>query len=276
MYLKIKKLFMFLFVFSLISINCFSKEYEKNDIHFIATGNSDSILICNNGEYALIDGGDNNDEKMLVNYLKEQGIKELKYLILTHPDADHCGGLDAIVKNFSIKTVFVGNGDSDTKTYKDFINSCMNKKLQPSIPLANKEFTLGNGILTFFNQETNCKDSNDNSLITLYKTNNKKSLFMGDAGFKIENKLPLEKIGKIDILKVGHHGSKYATSESFINNIKPRYAIICCGKNNQYGHPHKETIDVLKKYKVNTLRTDINNTIILSLTDKDIKIKTVK
>ncbi len=121
------------------------------DIHYISTGNSDCILICDNGKYAIIDGADNDDEQFLVDYLNNLGIKQLEYLILTHPDADHSGGLDAIVKNFKVNQVFVGNGKADTKTYKSFIQACMDKKLQPSVPLADKTFTLGNGSFQFFN-----------------------------------------------------------------------------------------------------------------------------
>lgn len=248
-------------------------ETKTTDIHFISTGNSDSILICDNGKFALIDGADNDDEQYLVKYLNNRGVKELEYLILTHPDADHCGGLDSVVKNFSIKQVFVGNGDADTKTYKDFINSCMNKQLQPSVPMPDATFKLGNGSFKFFNQTSQRDSVNDNSLVALYTIGSNKFLFMGDSGKEVEADLPLDQIGKVDVLKVGHHGSKSSSSDSFIKAVSPKNAVICCGTNNKYGHPHQETLNILSKYGVTVYRTDAG-TVVASSDGNNISLKT--
>lgn len=244
------------------------------DVRFISTGNSDCILICDNGHYAMIDGADNDDEQFLVNYLNNLGIKTLDYLILTHPDADHVGGLDAVTKNFTIKNVFVGNGSADSQTYKDFINACIDKELKPSIPLTNKTFTLGNGSFQFFNQTANNSDVNDNSLVALYNIGSNKYLFMGDAGKEIEAALLVDKIGKVDVLKVGHHGSKTSSSDSFIKAVAPKYAVICCGKDNKYGHPDQETLDTLSNNGITTYRTDLNGTVVISSDGKSVTAKT--
>ena len=246
---------------------------KTTDVHFISTGNSDSILICDNGKFALIDGADNDDEQYLVNYLNNRGVKELEYLILTHPDADHCGGLDAIVKNFNIKQVFVGNGDADTKTYQDFYSACINKQLQPSVPLLDTTFKLGNGLFQFFNQTSNRDNANDNSLVALYTIGSNKFLFMGDSGKEVEADLPLNKIGKVDVLKVGHHGSKSSSSDSFIKAVSPKNAVICCGTDNKYGHPHQETLNTLSKYGVTVYRTD-TGTVVASSDGNNISLKT--
>ena len=268
------KLMVFLSMIMLVATTVFGAEIKPVDVHFIDTGNSDSILIVDNGKFALIDGADNNDEQLLVDYLNKQGVKELEYLILTHPDADHCGGLDAVVKNFNIKNVFVGNGNADSKTYKDFINACMTKKLQPSVPLADKTFKLGNGSFKFYNQKANSKDVNDNSLVTLYTNGTTKYLFMGDVGVEVEKTLPLKEIGKVNVLKVGHHGSKTSSSDAFIKAVVPKYAVICCGKDNNYGHPHQEVISILNKYKVCTFKTDVDGTIVITSNGKNISSKT--
>ena len=268
------KLVVFLSVIMLVVTTAFGAEIKPVDVHFIDTGNSDSILIVDNDKFALIDGADNNDEQLLVDYLNKQGVEELEYLILTHPDADHCGGLDAVVKNFAIKNVFIGNGDADSKTYQDFINACMAKKLQPSIPLVDKTFKLGNGNFKFYNQKANSKDVNDNSLVTLYTNGTTNYLFMGDAGADVEKALPLKEIGKVNVLKVGHHGSKTSSSDEFIKAVAPKYAIICCGKDNEYGHPHKETISVLNNYKVCTFKTDVDGTIVITSNGKNVSSKT--
>ena len=103
------------------------EEFTEATVHFINTGNSDAILIVQNDKSVLIDAGDNDDEELVVNYLNNLEIKKIDYLVNTHPDADHCGGLDAVINNFKIGTFFVGNGSPDSQTYTDVINSTANK-----------------------------------------------------------------------------------------------------------------------------------------------------
>lgn len=232
------------------------------EVHFIDTGNSDSILISDNGKYMIIDGADNNDEEMLVDYIRNLNIKKIDYVVLTHPDADHSGGLDAIIEHFDIGQVFIGNGSSNSKTYNDFLDAAINKNLEPSVPLVGSTFQLGEGTFTFYNQKSHYEDVNDNSLITLYTCGNTKFLFTGDAGKEVEEKLPLSEIGKVDVLKVGHHGSKTSSSDVFIRAVSPVYSIICAGRDNKYGHPHQVTLDTLEKYGSLIYRTDIHGTII--------------
>lgn len=249
-------------------------QQQKNvEIHFIDTGNSDSILIKDNGKNMLIDGAENDDEKLIVDYLKAQDIKKLDYVVLTHPDADHSGGLDNVIKNFEIGTVLIGNGSAETKTYKDFLQAAIDKKLKPSVPLE-KEFTLGEGKFKFYNQKSVAKDVNDRSLVMLYTFSNHKFLFTGDAGVEVEKVLPLKEIGDIDVLKVGHHGSNTSSSKAFIDSVKPEYSIICVGKDNKYGHPTKEVIDKLKNTKI--YRTDLNGNIVLTSDGKTVTVKTDK
>lgn len=245
---------------------------KPSEIHFIDTGNSDAILIKDNGQTMLIDGADNNDEKTLVEYLKKQDVKKLDYLVLTHPDADHCGGLDNVIKNFEVGTVFIGNGSADTKTYKDFVQAAMDKNLKPSVPLDN-EFKLGNGIFKFYNQNSTAKEVNDRSLVMLYKNGEHEFLFTGDAGKEVEKAI-LEKMVDVDVLKVGHHGSNSSTSQEFLDKVKPEVAVITCGKDNKYGHPHKDVAKRLEK--IQTYRTDLNGNIVLTSDGKTLTVTTSK
>ena len=225
---------------------------NESELHFIDTGNSDAILIKNDNKFALIDGGDNDDEERVVSYLKNQGVKELEYIFATHPHADHIGGLDAVVNDIPVKNVYVSNGDSDSKTYSDFIYAMANKGLSPSVPLLNSEFKLGSGKFKVISA-ANEKDPNNNSLVLEYVNGNDKVLLMGDAEEKIEREL---NVSDVDLLKVGHHGSRSSSSSSFIDKINPKYAVILVGANNKYGHPHKETMDTLASKNIEIHRSD--------------------
>lgn len=245
------------------------KDSKESTIHFINTGNSDAILI--KGEKnILIDGGDNDDEKSLVSYLKAQSVNQLDYVIATHPDADHIGGLDSIIENIKVDNLLVANGSKDTKTYKDFINAASSKGLAPSVPLDGKKFQLGsNSYMMLFNSNGG-SDANEQSLVTLYVNGNDKVLLTGDAGNETEQEI-LSKLGKVDLLKVGHHGSRTSTSKELLNKINPDFAVITVGAGNSYSHPHKETMDKLKNQNLKLHRTDQCGNVIFTSTGNGLK-----
>lgn len=238
---------------------------DKNvKIHFINTGNSDAILIQDGKTFTLIDGGDNDDENLMVNYLKNQGVKDIKYLIATHSHADHLGGLDSVVKNFNIENVFVSNGSAETKSYRDFINALANKDLSPSVPLENNKFYLEDSYFEVLN--TNGGDTtNEQSLVLVYTNGNDKVLFTGDAEEGTEKEI-LPKLDKVDLLKVAHHGSRSSSSQEFLDKVNPEYAVLLVGKGNSYGHPHQETMNKLEKMGVKVHRSDECSDIIFEST----------
>ncbi|MGL5415365.1 MAG: ComEC/Rec2 family competence protein [Clostridium sp.] len=251
--------------------NAEGKFIETKDakIHFINTGNSDSILIVQGEKSVLIDGGDNDDEKVVTKYIKEQGIKKLSYVINTHPDADHCGGLDAVFNDIEVEKLLVGNGSADTKTYKDFIVAAANKGINPSVPLEKSEHKISeNSYLKFFNTNGG-KDKNESSLVTLFVNGNDKFLFMGDAGEETENEI-ISDLSDVDLIKIGHHGSKYSTSKALMDKVSPEYAVILTGKNT-YGHPTKEVLDKIKTQGAELHRTDECGDIVIESTGKGIK-----
>lgn len=248
-----------------------NRSSSKTEIHFISTGNSDCILIKAE-KNVLIDGGQNDDEKRIVEYLNQQNVKKIDYLVSTHPDADHSGGLDAVVNHVEIGETFVCNGDSNTKTYQDFIQALAAKKLTPAVPLENKKFEIGkNTYIQFYNAKSTAKEVNDLSLVTLLVSGNKKALFTGDASVDVEKKI-MSELPEVDILKVGHHGSRSSTCLEFLKKIKPKYAVICTGKNS-YGHPTDQVLSNLKECNVETHRTDQEGNIIFTLDNNQITIK---
>ena len=241
---------------------------SEAEIHSIDTGNSDAILIKQGNESALIDAGDNDDEEKVVSYLKNQGVTKLKYVFSTHADADHCGGLDAVIDSIDVENVFVANGDADTKTYRDFITSVANKGLYPSVPRLNSEFKLGTSTFKVVSV-ANTNDVNNNSIVLLYTNGADKMLFMGDAGKEIENNID---VGDIDLIKIGHHGSKTSTGVSLIDRTSPEYAVILVKNGNKYGHPHSEVMNLLESRNIEVHRTDECGNIIFKSTGNGLNV----
>lgn len=266
-FMKKKIIILFLLIITIIVAYLYSPPTSLSSttatIHFIDTGQSDCILIEATDHVILIDAGDNNDEQMIVEYLNKLNIHTIDYLINTHPDADHAGGLDAVVENFDIITTYVSNGSANTKTYQDFILSLSNKSLTPSVPLEDIKIELNdNQYLKFYNTKNTSSDANTLSLLTLFVDHENTFLFTGDAPKMIEEKY-MHVLPTIDVLKVSHHGSKSSSSEAFLKNIDPLLAIIECGRDNKYGHPHKEVINRFEKLNIDVLRTDLEGTIII-------------
>ncbi|MGL4848114.1 MAG: ComEC/Rec2 family competence protein [Clostridium sp.] len=248
-----------------------NESQKSNDlkIHFIDTGNSDAILIQGD-KTLLIDGGENNDENLIANYIKKQNIDTLDYVVATHPHADHIGGLDKVIDNFTVSTLLVANGDSDSTTYKDFINSASKKGLSPSVPLESAVFQLSNSASFKVFNTNGGSNANDQSLIILLENGNDKLLFTGDAEKEAELET-LDKLSDVDLLKVGHHGSKTSTSTELLNKVKPEYAVITVGEENKYNHPNKTTMDKLKERNIIVHRTDECGNIIFTSTGKGLK-----
>lgn len=244
------------------------EEFIEAEVNFINTGNSDAILIIQDDKTVLIDAGDNDDESLMVDYLNNLQIKKIDYLVNTHPDADHCGGIDAVINNFKIGEFFVGNGSSDSKTYADVITAAANKGINPSVPLEESKFELtSNSYIQFFNTKGG-KDSNESSLVTLFVNGEDKFLLTGDAGAETENKI-LPQMQDIDVLKVGHHGSKNSTTQSFLDKVNPEYAVILTGKN-EYGQPHSEVLTRLESANIKVHRSDECGDIIFKSSGKGV------
>ena len=219
---------------------------KENLIAFLDVKQGDSIVIKNNNQVALIDTGGNNyndysDE--IVKYFKSLGISRINKIILSHGDNDHIGGSINLVNNFKAEKV-IFNCDEFNELEEDLIK-ILDKKKIPYYSCI-KELNL-NDIKLFFLQTRNYHNENDNSNVIYTEIDGYKFIFMGDAGINREKDvLAKYNISNIDVLKVGHHGSKTSSSESFINEINPKYSIISVGKKNRYGHPNKEVLNILE------------------------------
>lgn len=212
-------------------------------VHFIDVGQGDAILIDNQDFEVLIDGGNNKDGKAIVTYLKDYIDGNLDLVIATHPDADHIGGLDDVIKAYDVSKIIDSGATKDTKTYEDYWQAAQN---EPNCKLLYDDdmvLDLGNGAsLKIIETGDDYNDSNDNSVVTQLNYGEVSVLFTGDMEQEAET-ASLSKFGKVNVLKAGHHGSKTSSSQNFLDVLKPEYVIISAGKGNSYGHPHKAVLE---------------------------------
>ncbi|SLL15269.1 ComEC family competence protein [Mycobacteroides abscessus subsp. abscessus] len=274
-----KKLKLLLPVFILLLSTVFvspASAANKLQVHFINVGQGDSIYIKTpNGDDIIMDGG-NRDGSDVVSYLKKQGVKDIEVMIATHPDADHMGGLDEVLKAFKVKSVYAPKVSHTTQVYKDFLSSVKKEGLTMktakkgvSIPLKGVSAKFVGPVKSYSKS-----DLNDWSAVLRLVYGKKSFLFTGDAETKAETDMIKSKETlKADVLKVGHHGAKTSTSSAFLKAVKPTYAIISVGKNS-YGHPTSETIKRLNSSKAKIFRTDKQGTIIATSDGKTISFNT--
>lgn len=230
---------------------------DKMEVHFIDVGQGDATLIkC--GEHAmLIDAGDDSKGTAVQNYLKKQKVEKLDYLILTHPDADHIGGAPTIITKFEIKKVFVSNYEKDNKSYQKLIQALDDKDVNYLTPRVGWRYYLGTALITILAPNKEYDNPNDASVSLIIKNGDNKFLFSGDAGEDAEKDILDNEIDiSADVYHVAHHGSKTSTSKDFFKAINPDYAVISCAEGNSYGHPHAETLNILRTNGVKVYRTD--------------------
>ncbi|KEI01762.1 ComEC/Rec2 family competence protein [Clostridium botulinum] len=246
-------------------------------VHFIDVGQADSILITEGSYSMLIDAGNNDDGDMVVSYLKKVGVKKLDYVIGTHPHEDHIGGLDNVINTFEINKIYMPKKVSTTKTYKDVIKAIKNKNMKITLPKPGESFKLGKATCSIVapKQNQDYQSANNYSIVIKLTYGSKSFLFTGDAEGISESEILSGRYDiKADVLKVGHHGSRTSTTEAFLNKIAPEFAVISCGKANDYGHPHKATMDKLKAKHIQVYRTDESGTIIATSDGKNIGFNT--
>lgn len=250
--------------------------YLDGDTNIVAfdVGQADCLLIQfpYNKKNILIDTGNNYSEykiKNITNYLKSKGISKINYLVISHGDYDHIGGSFYLVNNFKVENVIFNRGKfNDLEKKLITVLEKRNIKYFQNI----KELNLNNNRLYFLNNKL-YDDENDNSTIIYTEISGIKILLMGDAEMEVERYI-LEKynLKNIDILKVGHHGSRTSSHKEFINSINPKYSIISVGKNNRYGHPNKEVLNNLNNSKI--YRTDLDGSIMFKIKKDRLKIET--
>ena len=272
---KNKKRAIFLFII-LVFIH-----YNKNMIfkstYLLAldVGQGDSFLFHSNNNTFLVDTGgsfydDNNVNSTKVsNVLKSLGIRKIDYIFITHGDIDHIGYCRSLLDDFRIGKVYFNMNEYNNNELS--LQKFLKKHEIKYEKIGEAKFMMGK----FFVQALSIDfdNENDSSIMLAINVERLKLLFMGDCGKIAENYLLKNAVlGKVDILKVGHHGSKTSSSKEFINEINPKYSIISVGKNNRYGHPNKEVLENLENSKI--YRTDQDGSIIFKIKNNKLRIET--
>jgi Metallo-beta-lactamase superfamily. len=243
-------------------------------VHFIDVGQGAAqLIITPSGKVMLIDAGNNDDEKDIVAYLKQLGIRKVDILIGTHPDADHIGGLDAVIDAFAIGNIYMPKVARSTETFESVLTSIERKGLKVNTAKAGITLDLDPSItVNMLAPIGTHSEANEMSAVVRLVYGTHSFLFTGDAGYETEEKLiqsgvPLQST----VLLVAHHGSNHSTGAAFLNRVKPVYSVIQVGKNN-YGHPDPEVLKRLKDAGTILYRNDTDGTIVFTTDGKTLEI----
>ena len=262
-------LFVILFLLSACTSPNLAETAENNktnsslEIHFIDVGQGDCVFVFSENTSMLIDAGTRENGYKITEYIKSLGVNSLDYFVGTHPHDDHLGGAATVVKELMPKVVFMSEEFSDAYFYENLLDTLTEENISVTVPEIGCRYREKDFDFKFISPYENFNDTNDNSLVMMINYGNTNMLFMGDAEKKVEETLLENQAIKADVLKVGHHGSKYASNYDFLRAVNPIVAVIQSEKGNMYGHPHKEALERLNEVGANVLRCDELGTIVL-------------
>ncbi len=253
------------------------------EVHFIDVGQAECILIKAPEKTLLIDSGDIGFGKTVENYLRKSNVHYIDVFIATHPHSDHIGCASDIVKKFPIGEVIISEIPKEhlptTSLFEDFLKTLKSRNRKVSYAKVGRVFELGGGcVLEILSPEGDKGDNlNNYSVVSKLTYGETSFLFTGDAEEIIEQELLASgKDISATVFNAAHHGSSTSNSEDFLKAVGAKYAVISCGRNNDYGHPHKEVTSRFKKLGIKYYRTDYDGDIVLGSDGKSITVKTEK
>lgn len=242
------------------------------EVHYIDVGKGDCIFIKCGSETMLIDAGEIGKSMVVTDYLRSQDVNRLDYVIGTHYDTDHIGGLEHVIQRLRCGKLIMPDQQRDTKTYAALMQIIDHEGYEITYPTPGETFTLGSATCTILAPlGTDYKEKNDYSIVLRIDHGSNSFLFTGDAEKTSEKELIKEYCGddteasesllKADVLKIGHHGGKNSTSKSFLTAVDPEYAVISCGLGDK-DYPDEKILKRLFEYGVQLYRTDAQGTIV--------------
>lgn len=243
-------------------------------IWYLDVGQADSMLLQlpngNEWDYVLIDAGTGQTEEALVSWLQEQGVTDIAAVIATHPHEDHIGGMDAVLEAIPVESLYMPEVKESltptTRCYEQMLDAAEAQQVQAVKGQSGVTVYEEDGVkleLVGPEPQKEYDDLNEYSLVAKLTVGEKSFLFTGDSSEQAEaDMIEAGEDLKADVLKIGHHGSSTATTEAFLQAVNPQVAVISCGKDNSYGHPHEETMQRLQEKAMTIYRTDEDGTIL--------------
>ncbi len=262
------------------SVDGVTESGKMMKVYFVNTGQSDcSVIVTPSGKNILVDSGDTDCDKTVSKFFREKGITEFEIAIFTHPHGDHIGTADYIIENYDIKTVYMPNVSYTTRAYEKMISALEEK---PSIdvvcPTPGDKIQVDGVDFTFLSPwDKTYNELNEYSIVFKMVYGENSFLFTGDAE-KVNEKEMINAGFDLsaDVLKVGHHGSYSSSSQEFLDAVSSSYAVILCGVDNSYGHPHREVKERLQNMPISVYRTDLNGNISFYFDKVSINVTTEK
>jgi competence protein ComEC len=244
--------------------------HKKFSFAMLDVGQGDALFIESpSGVQVLVDGGPPNKILGKLQQVISPFDRRIDAIIITNPDLDHIGGLSDVLKFYKVGKVFEPGTWNDSKVYQNLENEIKNKNIPNILAKKGMKLDLGDGAvidILFPDRDVTNWEINDGSIVARLTYGKLSFMLTGDATTKTE-KIILDgtesSLLKSDILKAGHHGSRTSTSEEFLKIVSPSLALISDGKNNKYGHPHQEILNLFSKFGVKVLRTDEIGTILI-------------
>lgn len=230
-------------------------------VWYVDVGQADCALLCSQGEYMLVDGGNVEDGSLVVSFLESQGVEELKAVVCSHAHEDHVGGLAAVLAVYPVEAVYAPTSTYASRCFDDFMYYVNQQDLTVNIPSPGDSFSLGTAEITILGPMKSYPDTNNTSIVLRADCGKVGFLFTGDMEREAETDL-LENGADLSaqVLKAGHHGSSTSTGYRFLYEVDPDYTVISVGKDNSYGHPHEETMSRLNNQGSVIFRTDLLGT----------------
>lgn len=248
-------------------------------VHYIDVGQGDCSLVVCDGQTLLIDAGENGHETDVINYLRSLGIEKLDYIIATHPHSDHIGGMAEVIEEFGMDNIIMPKLTKEqtptTKTYTKMLEAIKASGAKVISAKPGLSYTLGTAVVDILGPVTDDAESLNSMSVVAKVTHGENSfMFTGDAETDEEKEI-IETGADLDadVLKMGHHGSNTSSHKDFLAEVTPEVCVILCGENNDYGHPHKEPLERVKKYTDEIYRTDICGDIIISSDGENLDIE---
>ena len=257
-----KKLLSSVVALGLVVSNMFisNANTQQLEVHHINVGQGESIYIeLPDGSDVLIDAGKSNYGSTVVNYLKEQEKNiDIEYLIATHPDADHIGGMSEVFKQLNVKNfIYPTDAPHDTKTWQNVLSLADAEGCNIKDSTPGTTFNIGGATMKFIQPSVDYRDNNDDSVVTYLEYKDVNFMFTGDIEAEAEKDMVAQNLViDVDFMSVPHHGSKGSSTEAFLAKAKPEYAIVSVGADNSYGHPSADALNRYNAIGSKVYRTD--------------------